>query len=135
MHKRNLFLVIFSVIIIAVILVLGAAGSLPQRSVTPPNSSSNQVASAEYTRVQVDALTLISDTPEPLVTQAKAPNDGPAILKRHCTQCHPAQSLDQIVKSHAEWEKTLAQMEALGLRLEDPEKVVLLDYFAAKHKP
>jgi hypothetical protein len=36
----------------------------------------------------------------------------------------------QIKKPRAEWEKTLAQMEAMGVHLDNSEKAVLLDYLA-----
>ena len=135
MLKRYLFIGIFSAIIIAAILMPQAAGSFPPSTGTPVNSSPDQVAPAERAGVQVDARPLIPATPAPFVTQVRSSNDGPAILNRYCTQCHPAQSLNQIEKTRVEWEKTLAQMEAMGLRLDDPEKAVLLDYLAASDQP
>jgi hypothetical protein len=38
--------------------------------------------------------------------------------------------LEKEKKSRSGWEKTLEQMEALGVHLEDTEKAILLDYLA-----
>jgi hypothetical protein len=81
--------------------------------------------------VQDGTGALISTATAPAAPQDTPKNDGTALLERHCAKCHLVQWLQQIKKPPSEWEKTLAQMEAMGVHLEDAEKVDLLKYLTA----
>lgn len=116
--------------------VLLAACSMSPSAVTqtdaPSAVRSDTVGLAE---VQDGAGALISTATEPAASQETPTNDGTALLERHCAKCHLVQWLQQIKKTPREWEKTLAQMEAMGVHLEDTEKVDLLEYLTAADKP
>jgi cytochrome c5 len=117
--------------IFAVIQVLLAACSTPPSTVAQTNSLSDVGdALVERVEVQADAGGLISATTEPVTPQVTPLQDGLSLLESRCTQCHIAQWLMQIKKPRAKWEKTLAQMEAMGVHLDNSEKAVLLDYLA-----
>jgi hypothetical protein len=40
--------------------------------------------------------------------------------------------LEQIVQPRSDWEEELAEMEGFGVRLDEAEKAILLDYLATK---
>lgn len=136
MRPRYLLLAIIFAFIIAAILVLFAAGSLPPRAgaqINPPPGA--QDALVERAEVQTDGNTNVTATIGPALTAAMPLQDGPSIVERYCARCHGAQGLGQIKKSPAEWEKALARMESMGVRLSDAERDVLVNYLAGDDSP
>ena len=77
----------------------------------------------------------VSTAIEPAAPQERPKKDGTALLESHCAKCHLVKWLQQIKKPPGEWEKTLAQMEAMGVHLQDAEKVDLLNYLTDADKP
>jgi hypothetical protein len=136
MRPKYLFITISFVTAIAVILVMLATGFIPLDTFTKinPQSGARDVP-VESVEVQDDAGAFISSTIEPPATQVTLLQDGPSLLESHCARCHSTQRITKIKKSYAEWEKALAQMEAMGVHLDESEKVVLLNYLAAADKP
>jgi hypothetical protein len=136
MRPRYFLVTVLTKAIFIFILVLLAACSSHSNNVAQINAPSGvPEALVESVEVQIDDGALISSTPETVVSQVTALEDGPSLLERHCARCHLVQKLQQTKKPRAEWEKTLAQMEAMGVRLEAAEKVNLLDYLTVADKP
>jgi hypothetical protein len=136
MRPRYIFATIGFVTVFVVILVMLTAGFIPPGPVTKISTQTGpRNVSVESAEVQVDAGASHSSTPEPLASPVTPKQDGPSLLESHCAQCHITRSLEQIKKSHAEWETTLAKMEAMGVHLNESEKVVLFEYLAVTDKP
>ncbi len=136
MRPKYLFTIIGFVTAIAVILVMLAIGFIPLDPFTKinPQSGARDVP-VESVEVQDDGGAFISSTIEPPANEVTLLQDGPSLLESHCARCHSTQRITHIKKSYAEWEKALAQMEAMGVHLDESEKVVLLNYLAAADKP
>jgi hypothetical protein len=135
MRPRYIFATIGSVAVFFVILVMLAAGFIPPDAISKRSSQSAvNSRTPDSAEVQVDAGTPQFSTPEPLATPVALEQDGPSLLKSRCAQCHITRSLEQIKKSQAEWETTLAKMETMGVHLDEAEKVVLVEYLAAADK-
>jgi mono/diheme cytochrome c family protein len=127
--------VIFVTVFIANFVLLAACSMSPSavtQTYAPSAVWSDTVGLAD---VQDGAGALISTAAEPAAPQETPINDGTALLERHCAKCHLVQRLQQIKKPPSEWEKTLTQMETMGVHLEDAEKVDLLEYLTAADKP
>ena len=136
MRPRYIFVTLIFVTVVAAILVLLATGPMHSGIDTKLEAASDsREVLVERVEIQVDAGALISATTEPLVSQMPPLQDGPSLLEHHCAKCHLVQSLQQTKKARAEWERTLAQMEGMGVHLEDTEKVNLLDYLSEAEKP
>lgn len=135
MRSRYIFIIVLSAVIFIAILALRGAGSLPEGSVTPTDSPPDQAAMAEQVEVQIGGDTAVSTTVELAATQDTQGQDSSLILEEHCSQCHTAESLEQIKQTRANWEKSLAKMEGFGVKLDEVEKAVLLDYLAAAEQP
>ena len=136
MRLKYILMIVLFVITLAVIFVLFAAGSFypatAKQTNTPSVVGDAQVEPDEF---QVDTHTLISPTVEPAVSQMTPLPDGASLLEKHCAQCHITKSLKQTEKPRLDWEKTLRQMEAMGVRLSDIEKDVLLNYLTPADIP
>jgi len=133
--KKYSVFIIFVTIFTALIVLL-TAGSIPPSSVTQNNSRSDaRDALVERDEAHVDNGELISPTIPPVVSQVTPSQDGLSIIESRCTQCHVAQQLKQIKKPRSEWEKTLAQMEMMGVHLSDSERGALFNYLAVADKP
>jgi hypothetical protein len=136
MRLNTIMAAFFCVTIIAAILVLLAGGYIPTLNVPQANLSSDaQNVLVEDGEASPDASTGTSTPEEPAVTQVTPLQDGASLLASHCAQCHPGQWLEQISKPRSGWEKTLLQMEEMGVHLSDDEKVILLDYLAVTDEP
>lgn len=136
MRTRFPLVAMIALSILAATLVLLAACSGTSSSATQISTLSDiQETPATRVDAQIDAGTPISVATEPTVSQMPPIHDGPALLERHCAKCHLVQSLQQIKKARAEWERTLAQMEGMGVHLDDTEKINLLDYLSEADKP
>lgn len=124
-------------IAVIVVLVMLVANSIPASSAPRANPTSDaRGALAEQDEAQVDAGVLIPTTT--IVSTASEKTslpDGPSLLESRCARCHIPQKLMQIERSRAEWELILAKMEALGVELSEPEKIVLLDYLSTIDEP
>ena len=130
-HLKYLFLTT-----IVVVLVLLAVYSIPASTVHPTNSTSGvQDAMEKQVEIQSDVGALNSTAQEPTASQAASSQDGLLILESRCARCHTAQWLKQTKKTRTEWEKTLAQMERMGVHLSDTEKNVLIDYLVFSVEP
>lgn len=127
--------VIFVTIFIANFVLLAACSMSPSTVTQTDAPSAVRSDSVGLAESQADAGALISTAAEPAAPQETPINDGTALLERHCAKCHLVQQLQQIEKPPSEWEKTLAQMEGMGVHLEDAEKVDLLNYLTAADKP
>jgi cytochrome c5 len=135
MQRRSVSVTFIAIAACAVVLALTAAcapatGNGPQLN-TPGAEQSVQVDPAGE---QADAVAGIPAKIESTETQAGALPDGQSLLETRCAQCHLVQSLEQNQKSRLDWEKSLKQMEMMGVRLDDTEKGILLDYLAAAGK-
>jgi hypothetical protein len=136
MRSKYFLVTLIFVTIVAAILVLLAIDPLHSSIDTKlETASDSQAVLVERVEIPVDASELVSATTEPLVSQMPPLQDGPSLLERHCSKCHLVQSLQQIKKSRTEWERTLAQMEGMGVHLDDTEKVNLLNYLTTADKP
>jgi hypothetical protein len=136
MRPKYLFTTIGFLTAIAVILVMLSKGFIPLSTFTKVNpQSGGRDVPVESVEVQDDAGVLITSTIEPPATQVTLLQDGSSLLESHCARCHSTQKITQIKKSYAEWERALAQMEGMGVHLDESEKVVLLNYLAAAGKP
>lgn len=144
MRPKYLFSIISIVAVFAVILVMLAIGFIPLSADTKSNLQAGvRDVTVEPVEVQADSGAFIP-TAEPLASQMAPSRDGqsqdglsqggPALLKSRCARCHTTQSLTQIKKSTAEWEKALAKMESMGVHLDENEKNILIDYLAAADK-
>ncbi len=139
MRPRYFFNIFTSITIFAFVPLLSVAGCIPPDKANQPDTASAaqvEVQDAVVGRVDVgfDASALNSAAPEPISSPATAAQDGPSLLASHCSQCHSVQQLIQFKKSHSEWSKALDQMQAMGVRLSDTEKDVLLDYLSVVDK-
>lgn len=135
MRPRYLFITTLTIFIFIVIFVLRTDG-FQNRGLAPPiTPNTGQVAQVERVEDQAHATPFIAATPEPVLIQAASQKDGPALLESHCTRCHTLQSFNQINKSRMEWENALAKMEALGVHLDENEKIILLDYLELANQP
>lgn len=136
MRSRYLVVTLVFNAVFAVFLALLASCSAPANTGTqidaPPDVRD---ALVEDVASQVDAGARVSATTEAAASQATPMQDGPALLKSHCSGCHVIAWFDQIEKPRAEWEKVIDKMEAMGVRLSDTEKDVLIDYLAVADKP
>ena len=122
--------------ILAATLVLLAACSGTSSSAMQINTpSAVQVTPLIHVEAQLDTGTPVPAAIEPAVSQVPPMQDGTAFLEQHCAKCHLVQWLQQIKKPRSEWEKTLAQMEGMGVHLDGNEKVDLLDYLSEDEKP
>lgn len=135
MRSRFAIIIVLSGVVFAAIFALRAAGSLPQIAVSPTDAPRVEAAAAEPVEVQIEEQTPMPATVALAMTQEAERQDGPALLKEHCTQCHTAQMLEQINQPRGDWEKALAKMEGFGVTLDEAEKVVLLDYLAVGEQP
>jgi len=135
MRPRYLLIIILTAFIFIVIFVQRSTVS-QSRGLSPPiTPKTDQVALVERVEDQVDATPFITATPEPVLIQAASQKDGPTLLESHCARCHTIQSLTQIKKSRPEWQNALAKMEALGVHLDDNEKIILLEYLELANQP
>ena len=136
MRSKSLFKTMISVITFAVILVLLAACSGASSGATQINATSDiQVTPITRVEAQLDSGTPVPAAIELATSQVPPIQNGTALLERHCAKCHLVQSLQQIKKPRSEWEKILAQMEGMGLHLDDNEKVDLLNYLTVADQP
>jgi hypothetical protein len=136
MRPRYIFATIGSVAVFFVILVMLATGFIPPDAVSLKSSpSAVNSQTPESVQVQADAGVSHSSTSEPPASPVAPELDPPSLLKSHCAQCHVTRSLERFKKTQAEWETTLAKMETMGVRLDEAEKVVLLEYLAVADKP
>ena len=135
LQPRYFIVTIMSVAIFAIVILLVAAGYLPlgtvDKTVSPIDDRDPMLDRVE---LSVDAGASVPAVTGPAASHA-ATQDGRSLLDSYCTQCHTARSFEGIEKSRSDWENTLAQMEALGVHLEEAEKVILLDYLAGDARP
>lgn len=121
MRSRYLVIILLSAIIFAVIFaqqMTGSLGSQPEKA-------------AERAVVR----TSVSIAVEPKAIQEMQRQDGSAVLEQRCSQCHTAQTLEQIKQPRDDWEKSLVKMETFGVHLDDAEKAGLLDFLAGDERP
>lgn len=136
MRPRFLLISMIYSTILAVFAVLLAACSTPASTVKQTEAPSNiWEKPAGRAEAQADAGTNISTVTEPVALQETPAQDGPALLEQHCAQCHLVQSLQQLRKSRSDWEKALAQMEKMGVQLDENEKLNLLNYLSTAGEP
>lgn len=136
MRSRYLLIPIIFVILFTAILVARAANFIPPRPVTQKNPPSGiRDRSVEMVGVKIDGYASISVPAEPAAPQVSTTQEGKSLVEVHCIRCHPVQWLKQVDKSRSDWKKTLEQMEAMGVPLEDSEKVILLNYLAIADEP
>jgi len=132
MKPRHLFISIIFVLIVAVLIVMAASGSLlpGTRTSISPTSDVRQLL-VEQTEAQVDTSVLPDSSPEPVDTQVESQDDGQVLLQRECSECHAINLLLEIKKSRVEWEKTLTFMNGMGVHMDEAEEGILLDYLSA----
>jgi hypothetical protein len=123
------------VVIFVFIIVLIPACSVHPSTVAQINSPYGGGELAVQLDPEANSGAIDSAIPETDATSVITPQDGPSLLASRCTQCHLAMQYEQIKKSRTAWEKTLMQMEAMGLQLSDTERIVLLDYLADVDDP
>lgn len=135
MRSRYSLVAVISIIGFAAVLVLRVVDPVSPSSVMPTSSPSGMLIQADRVDVREDGNVVDSLTPEAAATQVTPREDGRYLLENHCTQCHVIQLLESIEKPLSEWEESLAQMEEMGVRLDDSEKDILLQYLAGAGKP
>jgi len=136
MRSRKFFVTSNISIIFAAILILLAACSNPSRTVSRTNLPSDaREELAKGVETQTGAGAFVSATKEVAAFSGTPMPDGPSLLEKHCARCHAGQFLEQINKPRTEWEKTLAQMESMGVQMDDSDKVELINYLAAAQEP
>jgi hypothetical protein len=136
MRPRYLSIALAFSTIFVVILLMVTAGTKPPNTADQLNSPTNvRNAPAEGNAVQVDAGAVPSTTLGPPAAQANRLPEGLLLIENHCLQCHKTEWLKKVKKSPTEWTMTLAQMETMGVDLEENEKAALLDYLVAFDHP
>jgi len=127
----------FALIIVALfgtIFLLFSDRFIPQSSstdfISPAVAGDKQMETAK-----VETGELTSAVAESVETRAASRPDGPSLLESRCSSCHVTKGLEQFRKSRSEWESTLAQMEAFGVRISGDERVILLDYLSTADNP
>ena len=136
MRPRFLLISMIYSTILAVLAVLLAACSTPTSTVKQTEAQSNiWEKPAGRAEAQVDAGTNFSTVTEPAAPQETPAQDVPALLERHCAQCHLVQSLQQFERSRSDWEKALAEMGKMGVQLDEAEKLNLLNYLSTADEP
>lgn len=132
MNPRHLFISIIFVLIVAVMIVIADSGSLlPGVGTSISPTSDARKLPAERTEPQVEASVLPDSSPVPAETQVESQDVGKELFQRECAKCHAINLLLEIKKSRAEWEKTLAYMNGMGVDIDEAEKGILLDYLSA----
>lgn len=127
--------VILITVFIAIFVLLAACSTSPSAVTQTDAPSAVRSDTVGLAEVQGGAGALISTATDPAASQETPTTDGTALLERHCAKCHLVQWIQQIKKSPGEWEKTLAQMEGMGVHLQDAEKVELLNYLTTANRP
>lgn len=136
MRPRYLLVTMIYSTILAVFAVLLAACYTPASTVKQTKAPSNiWEKPAGRAEAQADPGTNISTVTEPVALQETPAQDGLALLEQHCVQCHLVQSLQQFERSRSDWEKALAQMEKMGVQLDETEKLSLLNYLSTVDEP
>ncbi|NJC97584.1 MAG: hypothetical protein C3F07_13885 [Anaerolineales bacterium] len=106
MKTRKLFLIFsFAIIFVAVVGAFIAKSNMDDRNATLP------------------------------VTQELSLQDGASLINSRCARCHSVELLKQTKQTGAEWEKSLAQMENMGVNLSADEKIVLIKYLTGMDMP
>lgn len=134
MRPVNLLIALIVVAIFGTILVLLSDGLIIQSNGTQIVSPADVMADPVEPLV-VDVREPIHEIGESVEYQVTSQEDGRSLLESLCAQCHIPQLLMQVKKERIEWEKTLAQMEAVGVHLSDDEREILLDYLTAADNP
>lgn len=136
LRLRYLLVTLISITVIAVIVLLIAAGILPPRVM---NQTRPMVDTQEPVMERVDpgsdAGESITAAMEQVMPQETPQQDAQSLLENHCARCHLVNSFEQVQQSRANWKKTLEQMEEMGVALEDDEKVILLNFLANEAGP
>lgn len=127
MQNRYLSIALIGLVVLAVLFVVRASG------VAPPAGPGLQAAGAPVERLepQGDGRAPAPQSGGPVSSPSALQLDGPAVLEAHCAGCHSLSQIATLEKTLPEWKAVLAQMEALGARLDDSEKAILLDFLAA----
>lgn len=127
------------IILLIIIALLGALLVIFNDRIIPQNLNTQANTTVVVEEDQIEPGTGDEGGPipttEPTGFQVESQQDGAALLKSRCSQCHVIQRLEQFKKSRSGWELALKQMEALGVRLNDEEKGVLLDYLLSGTNP
>lgn len=117
--------------VLSVVLVVGTACSpLPSHATPIDPRASTQISLVASLEVVTLAPLPPSATPESTQARATPLQGGEALLEQYCVPCHGADFFHQIEKSRAEWEIILQNMGAFGVKLDEFEKIVLLEYLS-----
>lgn len=136
MRSRNFFLnILFNAALAVLFTMLTSCSTFRNNAAQIYSPSEEQSAQMEEAGLQVDAWILNSAMTETATSEIKPMQDGLAILQANCIGCHVTAWFDQFEKSISEWEEVLDQMEAMGVRLSDTEKGILLNYLAVADRP
>ena len=131
---RNIVTFIVTAFVAA--LVLFAAKSIPASTTPPPKTESGvQGVQPKSSEIPTEIGSLSLSTKAPTSSPEMALQEGPLLLETRCTQCHSLETVLQVTKTRAEWEKTLSKMESLNVNISDSEKKVLLDYLTSVDDP
>jgi len=85
-------------------------------------------AGPEQSKTQAPPTLLARVEATPGETQISEP--GQILFERRCSSCHVLQQFAGSEKSLAELEDALMRMEAMGVMLDEVDKVTLLEYLA-----
>jgi len=120
------------------IMILASLASCTTTSATASPieaQGSDQEALNDQALVQFDVREKAPEVSVTITAQEISIKEGSTILENTCSQCHVVKSLLQIKKSRIGWEEALAQMETMGVHLNETEKITLLDYLATNEEP
>lgn len=123
-------ILLVTIIFTTIFLIL--AGCSASTSARDPDKSptDGQDALVELANDTSNTSTLVPATADLPASQAAPLLDGQSLLERHCARCHMLKLIQQVEKSRSDWEKTLEQMAALGVQIDESEKDVLLNYLS-----
>lgn len=132
MMRRLCFFARFSVTLLAALVVITVAGCVPSNHVDRTNPPIDMGGNLVDGVVSNSSMGINATTQ---VVQSPQLPDGQSLFGSYCTQCHIAPLLENSKKTRDDWEAVLAQMEEMGLSIEENEKEILLDYLTRAGKP
>ena len=136
MRSKFVLIIIFFAAAVAAALVLFSVNARPIGPVSEAEPTlEEQAGLTQPTRVQNEAAGVLLSTIEPPTSLELGAQDGPALMRSRCTQCHMLTWLKQVKKTRSDWAITLEKMERLSVVLSDTEETVLLDYLAIPDEP
>ena len=131
---RNIVTLIVTTFVAA--LALLAVNSIPASTIPLAKTKlDGQGVQPKRSEIPTEVGPLNLSTQATISSPERALQEGPLLLETRCTQCHSLETVLQIKKTRAEWERTLSQMESLNVKISDSEKKVLLDYLTSVDDP